>query len=269
MTWKRVALIAFAVALLGVLAFLSFRQLNSLEQQLARLESTVQKLNEDVEAAAEASRRALARATQAEQNALDAALGRTRAEQDRAEASRQAEQARQAADLASRQAQLAREETERIRREREEEIDRLQQALSKIAETRRTAVGLVMSLGGESIQFDFDKATLRPENRELLSRIAGVLLSSSGFRIQVFGHTDDVGSGEYNQELSERRARAVRDYLAEAGIDPEQLTTKGFGKSSPRVPGTDTDSRSKNRRVEIGIIDSVVHYQGEVAQQAP
>jgi len=126
-----------------------------------------------------------------------------------------------------------------------------------------------MTLGSESVKFDFDKATLRPENRELLSRIAGVLLTAYGFRIQVFGHTDDVGSDEYNQGLSERRAQAVRDYLVEAGVATELITTRGFGKSSPRVRGTDSNARAKNRRVEIGIIDSIIGYQGEVAQKMP
>ena len=222
-----------------------------------------------VDAAVEGSQTALARATQAEDNARQAALGRIQADKARDEATEEAGQARQAADLATEQAQLAREETERIRQQRQAELERLQKALSKIAETQRTALGLVMTLGSESIQFDFDKATLRPEDRELLGRIAGVLLTAHGFRIHVYGHTDDIGSDEYNQGLSERRAQAVRGYLLEAGIDPELITTRGFGKSSPRVPGTNPAARARNRRVEIGIIDSVIEYKGEVAQNSP
>ena len=79
----------------------------------------------------------------------------------------------------------------------------------------------------------------------------------------VYGHTDDVGSEAYNQTLSEQRANSVRDYLAEAGIDPAIISTEGYGKSSPRVAGTSAEARAKNRRVEIGIVDVTIDYNGE------
>ncbi|MBI4460982.1 MAG: OmpA family protein [Acidobacteria bacterium] len=145
----------------------------------------------------------------------------------------------------------------------------MRSALSRIAETERTALGLVMSLGSDSVRFDFDKAVIRPENRELLSRIAGVLLASYGFRIHVYGHTDDIGTELYNQELSERRAQAVRDYLLHAGIGPDIISIRGYGKSSPRVSGTSPEARARNRRVEIGIVDTVIGYQGEAARWTP
>ena len=124
-----------------------------------------------------------------------------------------------------------------------------------------------MNLGSEAIQFDFDRADLRPGNRELLSRIAGVLLTAKGYSIYVYGHTDDVGTDEYNRGLSERRARSVRDYLVEAGLDSGIITTRGYGKSSPRVRGTSADARTANRRVEIGIVDVSLDIKGEVRQQ--
>ena len=134
------------------------------------------------------------------------------------------------------------------------------EALNKIVETRRTALGMVMTLGSDRIEFDFDRAALRPKARELLSRIVGVLLTSDGYAVQVFGHTDYIGTGEYNQLLSEQRAQAVSDYLVEAGIDPAIVTAKGFGETSPLVDGTDDASRGRNRRVEIGIIDTSLEY---------
>jgi len=94
-----------------------------------------------------------------------------------------------------------------------------------------------------------------------------VLLTSSGFRIQVFGHTDDVGTVEHNQGLSERRARSVHDYLVGSGLDETIVTMKGFGKTKPLVPGTSDAARARNRRVEIGIIDTTVHYSEEVLRQ--
>jgi len=125
-------------------------------------------------------------------------------------------------------------------------------------------MGLVMTLGSESVRFDFDRSDIKPQYRETLSRIAGVLSTVKGYSIYVYGYTDDVGSQEYNLGLSERRADAVRNYLVSSGIDPKILTIKGFGKSNPRVPGDTPQARAKNRRVEIGIVDSTLRVEGIV-----
>ncbi len=132
--------------------------------------------------------------------------------------------------------------------------------MGQIAETRRTALGLVMNLGSDYLKFEFDKADLRPQDRELLSRIAGILLTAPGYTVSVSGHTDDVGTDEYNQKLSERRAQTVRDYLASAGLPPDILSVEGHGKSLPLVPGTSEEARAKNRRVELGIINTQIRY---------
>jgi outer membrane protein OmpA-like peptidoglycan-associated protein len=69
-----------------------------------------------------------------------------------------------------------------------------------------------------------------------------------------------VGTDEYNQKLSERRAQAVRDYLAKAGLRPEILSVTGHGKKRPLVPGTSETARAKNRRVELGIVNTRILY---------
>jgi hypothetical protein len=71
-------------------------------------------------------------------------------------------------------------------------------------------------------------------------------------------YTDDTGTKEYDLKLSGRRARAVRDSLVQAGIDPSLISTKGFGKSDPRVRGNSSKARAANRREEIGIVDSTL-----------
>jgi OOP family OmpA-OmpF porin len=121
---------------------------------------------------------------------------------------------------------------------------------------------MVIELASDSFYFDFDRSTLRPENREILSRIAGVLLASDGYRLFVYGHTDDIGPYEYNQQLSLRRANSVADYLKQAGVPDEVINVQGFGKSSPRMDNDTAGARQKNRRVEIGIVDSVIEYKG-------
>src|SRR5436853_114583 len=98
--------------------------------------------------------------------------------------------------------------------------ERLQQVLGQIAETHRTTLGLVMTLGEKSIRFEFAKADIEPQYRDILNRIAGVLMTLQGYSIYVYGYTDDIGTQEYNLGLSGRRAQAVRDSLVQAGINP-------------------------------------------------
>jgi len=132
--------------------------------------------------------------------------------------------------------------------------NRLQGALGQIAETRRTALGLVMNLGSDHLKFEFDRADLRPEDRELLSRIAGILMTSHDYTISVNGHTDDVGSDAYNQKLSERRAESVKTWLTtKEGLDASRMTTKGWGEAKPVAPNDTDANRQKNRRVEVAI----------------
>lgn len=174
-----------------------------------------------------------------------------------AAAAAQAAKERQEAQ-ASRQQAVS--ELEDMRQRRVAELDRMQQALSRIAPTVRTPSGMVMQLANKSFRFDFDSAAIRPENRETLSRIAGVLLASEGYRLFIDGHTDDVGTDQYNRGLSERRAGTIRDYLVKAGVPADIIDVKGFGKSNPLVKAKTPDAREKNRRVEIGIVDTIIHY---------
>ena len=158
-----------------------------------------------------------------------------------------------AADQGANQAVTRAEE---YRSQREKELQSLQQSLGQIAETHRTALGVVMTLGEKSIRFDSGKWEIAPQYRGILNRIAGVLKKLNGSSFYVYGYTDDNGTKDYNLTLSARRARAVRDALVKAGIDPSVISTKGFGKSKPRVRSTNAKARAANRRVEIGIVDS-------------
>jgi outer membrane protein OmpA-like peptidoglycan-associated protein len=223
-------------------------------EQASQAEAARQQAEEQESLAAQARQQAEARAREEEAARAAAEERRTLAEQRRAEAAAEAEAARD-------EARRAREETERVKRRLEQQLERLERSLNRIASTRRTALGVVMTLDSSQIEFDFDEAQLRPRNREVLSQIAGVLLTFEDYGLQIFGHTDDVGSVEYNEELSERRARAVRDYMVEAGIAPDVVTIMGMGKSSPLVEGTDPESRQRNRRVELAIVFSEGEYE--------
>ncbi len=251
-----VALVVLLLAGLALLGYLAYGQ----RQRTLELERQVDVLARQSIAAAERARQGAERAAAAEAAARDAAAGRDRAQQETTSAREEAGAARQEGDVARATAEKAQAEADRIRQKAEADTKRLEAALTQVGETRRTALGLVMNLGSDYLKFEFDKAELRPHDRELLSRIAGILLTAPDYTISVSGHTDDVGTDEYNQKLSERRAQVVRDYLVSAGLPPAILTVEGHGKSAPLVKGTTEAARAKNRRVELGIVNSQIKY---------
>lgn len=150
------------------------------------------------------------------------------------------------------------QKTEESRQQRDADLQKLKQSLGQIAETRRTADGVVMRLGEKSIRFDTGKSNLSTQDRGILNRVARVLMPLKRYSIYVYAYTDESGTKDYNMQLSARRARAVRDALVQAGIDPSLISTKGFGKSKPLVSGNNPKTRAANRRVEIGLVDSTL-----------
>jgi outer membrane protein OmpA-like peptidoglycan-associated protein len=263
---KRFLIIVAAVVVLGSLGYLIFegqQRLKAMDRQIADMNARVIEATQLAKEQAVAVTAASQRATEAAARAEVAAGARAQAEQQKEQAQAGQAQAENAARTASEQAQQARTQLEDIRKQREEELNQMQQALNRIVETRRTQNGMVMVLPDSVFKFDFDSADLKPKNRELLSRIAGILLVSKGYGLSVFGYTDDIGTKEYNQKLSERRADAVRTYLVQAGIDQSIINTKGYGKTNPLVAGNTDQARAKNRRVEIALTDSEIKYLGE------
>jgi outer membrane protein OmpA-like peptidoglycan-associated protein len=146
--------------------------------------------------------------------------------------------------------------TEENRTQHPDELQKLKQSLGQIAETRRTADGVVMTLGEKSLRFDSGKSAIAPQYRAILNRVAGVLTPLKGYSIYVYGYTDDSGTKDHNLELSASRARAVRAALVKAGVDPSLISTKGFGKSKLLVRDSNAKARAANRRVEIGIVSA-------------
>jgi outer membrane protein OmpA-like peptidoglycan-associated protein len=241
--------------------------LGQLNRQMAQLSEQMQLLSNRVQSAEQQSQSSAQQAAQAATSAQAAAQQRDEAKQLEADTAAQAQAALEAAAVAKQQADQAEQKADEYRKQREEELQRLQQVLGQIAETHRTTLGLVMTLGEKSIRFDFDKAEIQSQYRDILNRIAGVLMTLQGYSIYVYGYTDDIGTQDYNLKLSGRRAQAVRDSLVQAGINPGLITTKGFGKSDPRVKGDSAQARAANRRVEIGIVDSRLLFDSETLPQ--
>lgn len=258
------------VAALGVLLLLSGR-VDRLEQRLDQTEQRENRLRIDKVEADERSADYSAMAEEAKDRAYNAQTQLGEARQARTRAEWEREMAREMADRAERDSSIAGADAARtqagldnLRAARRRELDRMREALSQIVETERTPLGMVMRLGENALRFEFDQAAIRDEDRELLSRIAGVLLSSQGYRLYIDGHTDDQGPAAYNKDLSQRRAAAVRGYLTAAGIPKDLIEVRGYGESIPRMEGASSDVRSANRRVEIGLVDTVIEYVGDV-----
>ena len=113
-----------------------------------------------------------------------------------------------------------------------------------------------MNLGG--VNFATGKADLGEDARQKLSRFSGLVSAYPGLKLEVEGHTDNVGKPESNMRLSEVRAGAVRDYLIKLGLKPESISAKGLGDASPVVGNDTNEGRAKNRRVEIVVSGEVI-----------
>jgi outer membrane protein OmpA-like peptidoglycan-associated protein len=125
----------------------------------------------------------------------------------------------------------------------------LSEQLNKILETRDSARGLIVSMS--DVLFDTGQFSLKSGAREKLAKVAGILIAYPGLNIEVGGYTDNVGSDEMNQKLSENRAGAVRDYLVKEGVGTNSVTAKGYGNTLPVASNDNASGRQMNRRVEL------------------
>lgn len=120
------------------------------------------------------------------------------------------------------------------------------------AKVERFDEGLVVQFDSK-VLFDFDSSALRAESKDAIRQLSEVLNKYPDTDVVVEGHTDNTGTSAYNQKLSERRARSVRDYVVNLGVDPSRLQTKGLGFDEP-IASNDTEAgRQQNRRVQFVI----------------
>lgn len=105
------------------------------------------------------------------------------------------------------------------------------------------------------VNFDFNKATLRSESYPVLFHAVQVLLQNPDMRVEIQGHTDNIGSDDYNMKLGERRAKTVKDYLVARGISADRLSVRSFGESQPIADNKTADGRAINRRVEFKVLN--------------
>jgi outer membrane protein OmpA-like peptidoglycan-associated protein len=252
----------------------------------ARVMAVQQKAEEEAQAQAAAEKKAAEeRAAKAQAEAEAQARARAEAEVAKAEAqkaaeeaARQREEAEKAKAEALAQQQVLAAETEKAHqaaaesdklreqaeKEKQEMRARLLQQLNSVLSTRDTARGLIANMS--DVLFKSGSFELLPGARERLAKVSGIVLAYQGLRLAVEGHTDSIGSDEYNRRLSEQRADAVRDYLVQQGIEAEAISASGFGKSEPVASNDTPEGRQQNRRVELVVSGNAI---GTVADASP
>jgi len=249
------------------------RVLTLRRKEQERLDAERRATQEAQEKAEADARAAQEHAARAQAQSDEDARRRTQAEQAQAEAERQqatalaqqqqaqaeTEAARQAAEDAARQREVAERQTQEAIQQKEEMRARLLAQLNQVLQTRDSARGLIVSM--PDVLFDFNKHTLKPEARERLARISGIVLAYPDLKLQVEGYTDSIGSAEYNQTLSEKRAEAVRDYLVSSGVSMNSVAAVGMGKSDPVADNSTSAGRKLNRRVEMIVSGDVIGNQ--------
>ena len=113
----------------------------------------------------------------------------------------------------------------------EEQRQRLLKQLNQVLQTRDSARGLIVSMS--DVLFDFNQATLKPGAKLRLAKVSGIILAYPDLKLEIDGFTDNKGTPQYNMTLSDKRAKAVRDFLVSQGVGTDAVTTKGFGESNP------------------------------------
>ena len=208
------------------------------------------------EAAEEAAQQAQLQAQQAQMQAQQAQLAAERQAAERAQADARAAQAELQAQKAQQQQQQAVDQTEQMR-------EKLKQQLNQVLNTQETARGLIVNLS--DVLFDTGKYTLKPDAREKLAKVSGILLAYPGLAVQVEGYTDNVGGEEYNQKLSEQRAQTVGDYLISQGVSSANVTATGFGLNHPVADNSTAEGRAQNRRVNLVVSGSAIGVEKQSA----
>lgn len=192
----------------------------------------------------------------AQQAAEDAERQKEAAIEQAHEAEMQREAALQQTQQAQQQAQEAEQEKQHVLAQQQQMRARLMAQLNQVLQTKDTAKGLIVSM--PDVLFGFNKYDLRPEARERLAKVSGILLAYPDLKLHVEGYTDNIGSDQYNQELSEKRAQSVRDYLVNSGVPMNNVVAEGFGKSDPIASNDSATGRKLNRRVEIVVSGNAI-----------
>jgi len=225
------------------------------QQQTLQAQQATQQAQQERQAAEQAKAEAL-QAQQQSEAARQAAL-----EQQQALAV-QAQTAQAEAQTAQVQAQTAEQRAQAAEQDKEQMRQKLLAQLNQVLQTRDSARGLIVNMS--DVLFDPNHSTLKPGAKVRLAKVAGIVQAYPDLKLQIEGYTDSTGSVEHNQELSERRAAAVRDFLIAQGVSINNVSAQGFGPSNPVASNGTPQGRQMNRRVDL-----VVNGESIAAHKQP
>jgi outer membrane protein OmpA-like peptidoglycan-associated protein len=221
---------------------------NEAEAQAAQSQAEAAKAAQQAADSQQQAAQSQMAAQQAKLDADQAQAAKAQADAARAQAEAEAAEARAKAAEASKNAEDANAVREKLRMQ-----------LNSVLQTSETARGLIVNMS--DVLFDTGKYTLKPTTQISLAKVAGILEAYPGLKVQVEGYTDAVGSDDYNQKLSENRAAAVKDFLVSQGVQPNSITSAGFGKSDPVADNTSASGRAQNRRVNMVVSGDAIGVQ--------
>ncbi len=216
------------------------------QKQAEAAKAEAERMKAEAQAAAQEAARQKEEAEKAKAEAVAQQQALAEQAQKAQQAAAQSEQMRQQAEQLRQQAEAQRQQAEK---EKQELRARLLQQLNSILATRDSARGLVANMS--DVLFKSGSFELLPGARERLAKVSGIVLAYPTLKLQVEGHTDSIGSDDYNQQLSEARAEAVRQYLIQQGIAAPQISARGLGKTEPIATNDTPEGRQQNRRVEL------------------
>ena len=264
---ERKSLVAVAVAE-GKQAERDIEKLN-----LETAEIVAQKRTQEAKIAQGNAERSRIEAERARSEAEKALIAAERSKQEAGKALSEAEQARAAAAIEATRAAKAKQEAEQARlaaqAEAEKaarakaEADQLMRELSEL-KARQTERGIVLTIG--DVLFATGKATLSPDANRSVEKLAGFLKKYTNRKVLIEGHTDSVGSDEYNMTLSRQRADSVKEKLVADEVDADRITTVGYGKEYPVASNETTAGKQLNRRVDVIVLNEGVEPGTQMRQ---
>ncbi|WP_433974062.1 OmpA family protein [Tunturiibacter lichenicola] len=228
-------------------------RLVTLRKQAAERQQNADNARRDAEAQAQQSQ---LQAQQAQLDAERARAAQAEADADRARAEAAAAEAQARAANANKSAADANAVREKLRSQ-----------LNSVLATSESARGLIVNMS--DVLFDTGRYTLKPNTQLSLAKVSGILQAYPGLKVQVEGYTDSVGSDQYNQKLSENRADAVRDFLITQGVQTDNITATGYGKSKPVADNATAQGRSQNRRVNLVVSGDAIGVEQSSPDAAP
>ena len=238
------------------------------QQQALLAQSREQQATEQTQQAQMAAQQAQQERAAAEQAKAEAIQAQQQAEAARQAALQQQEALAAQAQTAQAAAQTAEQRARAAEQEKEEMRQRLLAQLNQVLQTQDSARGLIVNMS--DVLFDLNQATLKPGAKVRLAKVAGIIQAYPDLKLQIEGYTDSTGSLEHNQQLSERRAAAVRDFLVAQGVSMNNVSAQGLGPSNPVATNNTPQGRQMNRRVDLVVNGEAIATRDRVGgQNAP